>query len=144
MSENTKRFTSRTAIVTGGGKGIGQAIVERLAAEGAKVAVWELDEEAGTDAVQAVTEAGGEAQAFACDVSDQASAQTAAQATVEPIDLRLETDEMQFRFADGALEPTMSMTITLFNPSTHTAAFRFEHPAETLGNKKAPPCACSG
>ena len=85
MSENTKRFTSRTAIVTGGGKGIGQAIVERLAAEGAKVAVWELDEEAGTDAVQAVTEAGGEARAFACDVSDQASAQIAAQATVEAL-----------------------------------------------------------
>jgi 2-dehydro-3-deoxy-L-rhamnonate dehydrogenase (NAD+) len=40
---NQLDFKDRTAIVTGGMQGIGAAIVERLQASGAKVAVWDLD-----------------------------------------------------------------------------------------------------
>lgn len=40
---NQLDFTSRTAVVTGGMQGIGAAIVKRLEASGAKVAVWDLD-----------------------------------------------------------------------------------------------------
>ena len=38
-----KRFVDRCAVVTGGASGIGLAISERLVAEGARVAVWDMD-----------------------------------------------------------------------------------------------------
>ncbi len=38
-----KRFVERCAVVTGGGSGIGLAISERLIAEGARIAVWDMD-----------------------------------------------------------------------------------------------------
>lgn len=45
-----KRFEGKTAVVTGGASGIGKAVVERLAREGAQVAIFDRDQEA-VDAV---------------------------------------------------------------------------------------------
>lgn len=52
----TGRLADRTTIVTGGGSGIGLATVRRFAAEGARVVVVDVDEDAGT---RAATEVGG-------------------------------------------------------------------------------------
>ncbi len=61
----------RTAIVTGGGSGIGLAISKRLAADGAAVAIFDLNGDAA-DAVAAEIEGdGGRATGLAVDVSDR-------------------------------------------------------------------------
>jgi 2-hydroxycyclohexanecarboxyl-CoA dehydrogenase len=61
----------RTAIVTGGGSGIGLAISTRLAAEGASVAIFDRNGDAATDAAAAIEEAGGVATGLSVDVSDR-------------------------------------------------------------------------
>jgi len=62
----------RTAIVTGGGSGIGRAISMRLGAEGAAVAVFDLDGDAATATAAAIDDAGGRAIGVTVDVTDRA------------------------------------------------------------------------
>jgi 3-oxoacyl-[acyl-carrier protein] reductase len=63
-------LTRRTALVTGGSRGIGAAIAVALASAGAKVAINYVKEAAQADAVaDGITAAGGEAAVFAADVS---------------------------------------------------------------------------
>ena len=64
------RLDGRTAIVTGGAKGIGLAIVRRLAAEGARVMIADIDEAAGAAAVEAASN-DGEVRFTATDVSER-------------------------------------------------------------------------
>ena len=59
-------LAGRTAIITGGGSGIGQAISLLFARHGARVAVLDLD---AVDTVRQVTEAGGMAVHMTCDVT---------------------------------------------------------------------------
>ena len=62
-------FNGKVAIVTGGGSGIGEAIVKELSAGGAKVVVADRDQ-AGIDRVVAAVKAsGGSASGFAIDVA---------------------------------------------------------------------------
>ncbi len=68
-----KRFADQTVVVTGGGGGIGGASCRRFAAEGARVAVYDLNTEAAEKVVAEIRAAGGQAQAFHCDITDRAS-----------------------------------------------------------------------
>ncbi len=72
MSE--KRFLGRGAIVTGAARGIGAAIAKRLAEEGARLALWDLDEAAVTATAGAL---GPEHIAVRVDVSDETSVDAA-------------------------------------------------------------------
>jgi 3-oxoacyl-[acyl-carrier protein] reductase len=64
-------LSSRTALITGGSRGIGRATADLLARAGARVALNYLrDERAANSAVREIRAAGGEAMALAGDVSD--------------------------------------------------------------------------
>jgi len=63
---------ARVAIVTGGASGIGLAISQRLAADGAAVAVFDLNTEAAETAAADIVSAGGSAIAVTVDVTDRA------------------------------------------------------------------------
>ncbi|HZJ26218.1 MAG TPA: glucose 1-dehydrogenase, partial [Acidimicrobiia bacterium] len=64
-------LAGRTALVTGGGGGIGRGISERFAAEGALVVVAEIDAERAHDTVSAINAAGGEARVEVLDVRER-------------------------------------------------------------------------
>src|SRR2546423_14424257 len=61
----------RTAIVTGGGSGIGLAISERLAADGAAVAVFDRDGSSAEETAAKIEAAGGTAIGVTVDVTDR-------------------------------------------------------------------------
>lgn len=65
-----KRFENRVAVVTGSARGIGRAIAERLGAEGATVAVVDINAE-GAEATAAAI--GGKAFAVTCDIGEPES-----------------------------------------------------------------------
>ncbi len=68
-------LSGRTALVTGGSRGIGRACVELLAGAGARVAAtYHRDAAAATGVVSRVRKAGGEAMALGGDVSDPVEA----------------------------------------------------------------------
>ena len=69
----------RVAIITGGAQGIGRAVAERLAASGAKVAIWDLDGKLADEAAAAI---GPAASGHSIDVTD-AKAVNAAAAELE-------------------------------------------------------------
>lgn len=69
-----KPLAGKTALVTGGSRGIGRAVALRLAADGARVAVNYRSDKAAADAVVAeIAGAGGAAFALCADVSDLAA-----------------------------------------------------------------------
>ncbi|MGW0055917.1 SDR family oxidoreductase [Nocardia nova] len=63
-------IAGRTALVLGGGGGIGGAVAERLASEGAAVVVADIAAEAATGRADAITTDGGRAVALEWDISD--------------------------------------------------------------------------
>jgi 2-hydroxycyclohexanecarboxyl-CoA dehydrogenase len=90
MERSMQKMKNKTVIVTGGAGGIGGATCRRFAAEGAKVAVFDMNFEAASSLAQAIQAAGGEAAAFKCDITvreevDRAVAATEAQ--LGPIDV---------------------------------------------------------
>lgn len=71
----------RNAVVTGGGRGIGRAIATVLAAQGAAVAVWDLNAADAEETVALIREAGGKAVAVIGDAADAAAVAASAART---------------------------------------------------------------
>jgi NAD(P)-dependent dehydrogenase (short-subunit alcohol dehydrogenase family) len=68
------RLEGKVAIITGAGSGMGRVAAQMFAAEGARVVVAEFDEKAGSETVDLVTRAGGEASFVRTDVSKEPDA----------------------------------------------------------------------
>jgi 2-hydroxycyclohexanecarboxyl-CoA dehydrogenase len=64
-----ERFTNKVAIVTGGGGGIGSAICQRLAAEGATVVVTDMNIDAAQEVAANINQSGNKAVAIGADIS---------------------------------------------------------------------------
>jgi glucose 1-dehydrogenase len=64
------RFSGKVCLVTGGGSGIGRATCERLAGEGGRVVVVDLNQDHGNQTVEAIHSAGGEAVFARADVGN--------------------------------------------------------------------------
>jgi 2-keto-3-deoxy-L-fuconate dehydrogenase len=62
---------NKSAVITGGGSGIGRAISVLFAKAGATVHIIELNSDAAIDTVNEITQAGGKAAAHSCNVSNQ-------------------------------------------------------------------------
>jgi rhamnulose-1-phosphate aldolase/alcohol dehydrogenase len=79
-----KELARRIVLVTGGGSGIGRAVAHRLAAEGAHVAVTDVDAASATRVADEVTKAvgGGRALGLGMDVTQEASVRAAFEETV--------------------------------------------------------------
>jgi NAD(P)-dependent dehydrogenase (short-subunit alcohol dehydrogenase family) len=72
-----RRYEGRTVLVTGGGSGIGEACCLRLASEGARVAVLDVNADGARDVADQIKEDGGAAIAITVDVSDAAAVEAA-------------------------------------------------------------------
>jgi 2-keto-3-deoxy-L-fuconate dehydrogenase len=78
---------NKTALVTGGASGIGKAIASLFAAQGARVYIIELNEEAAKATADEIIAAGGKASVLACDISDQAQVDAAVNSVDSKIDI---------------------------------------------------------
>ncbi len=106
-------FAGKTAVITGGGAGFGEAFAEALAARGAKVALLDVDIEAANRVAAKVQEQGGEALPLHCDVADEAAVS---------------------RSTDLVAERLGGIDILLNNAGLHSAAYN--RPIEVLGMDK--------
>lgn len=70
-------LAGRTALVTGGGSGIGKGIALRLGAEGMPVAILDINLDAAAKVADEIRAAGGESTSERCDITDYANVEAA-------------------------------------------------------------------
>jgi NAD(P)-dependent dehydrogenase (short-subunit alcohol dehydrogenase family) len=81
MSKTVFDFQGKTAVVTGGSQGIGEACVRRIARDGGAVAIWDVADAPGQALAGELSGAGARVAYIHCDVSSKASVDAALAAT---------------------------------------------------------------
>ena len=77
------RLPEKRAVITGAGRGIGRAVAERFAEEGARLALLARTRQELDETADAIRSTGGEAVAIPCDLADGASVERAARECVD-------------------------------------------------------------
>lgn len=106
-SGNLRRFVGKTVLVTGGGYGIGRAIVLRFAREGARVGIIELDQERANETAKLATGLGATVHVTRADISSSADVKRAVEeisARLGPVDVLV--NNAGIRLARKVLEMT--------------------------------------
>ncbi|HTR78294.1 MAG TPA: SDR family oxidoreductase [Gemmatimonadaceae bacterium] len=98
-----KDLDGRVAVVTGAAQGIGRGIADVLAAEGARVAVADIDLSAASAAADAISQSGAEAFAVAVDVVDRGSVDEMARTVLE------RWDRIDILAANAGIYPVRSL-----------------------------------
>ena len=83
MVKNGALLANKTTIVTGAGRGIGEAVARMLADEGARVVVSDIDAALAEGVASAIRKNGGDAIAIACDVSKPSECERLVAETVQ-------------------------------------------------------------
>jgi NAD(P)-dependent dehydrogenase (short-subunit alcohol dehydrogenase family) len=77
------RLAGRTALISGGGSGIGRAAAQLFAREGAQVVIAEIDRDCGSAVERTIRDDGGEALFIRTDVTDEANVKATVAAAME-------------------------------------------------------------
>jgi NAD(P)-dependent dehydrogenase (short-subunit alcohol dehydrogenase family) len=76
------RLKDKVCLITGAGSGMGQAAARRFAEQGAKVALFEMNEEAGRKTAESIRKQGGESAFFLCNVAVEQNVKNAIEETI--------------------------------------------------------------
>jgi NAD(P)-dependent dehydrogenase (short-subunit alcohol dehydrogenase family) len=93
--QGRSRFVGKTAVITGGAGGMGRAASLMFAAEGARVAILDVQDAAGPDTERAIRDAGGEALFIKADVSKS----QAVERSIDQVNTRWGTIDVLFSHA---------------------------------------------
>lgn len=99
-------FQGKTALVTGGARGIGRAVCQALAAEGARVIAADLNAAGARETADAIQTDGGEAMGVECDVADDAAVANLTQvvaARFGPVDILI-NNAVAHHLAQGQID----------------------------------------
>lgn len=77
------RFQDKVVLITGAASGIGRASAERIASEGGTIACVDLNAESLQETVNSIRQAGGHADAFICDITDEQAVNNTVAAVIE-------------------------------------------------------------
>ena len=82
----SQKFAQKKVLVTGGAAGLGQAFALAFAKEGAHLVLFDIDEDGMAETVKLVKKAGSSAEAYRCDLSQEAEIESAAEKVLDAYD----------------------------------------------------------